>query len=118
MYLSILPMRSSLIFLPVCFSIIFFNFTNIPRASPLYLMGYIQRCLDKLSIKEICFVVQAQSSTSPPSSREEFRSPLSIFLQRNLHKETTKDLHKTEVHNSNSQSSPSEDNKDHKQSLL
>jgi len=43
---------SILIFLPICFSINFFHFTNISRTSSLCLMVYTQQRLDKSSIKE------------------------------------------------------------------
>ena len=62
LYLSTLSIWSSLIFLRVCFSIISFHFTNILRASNLYLMGYIQQCLNKLSIKEKVSMTSTQCS--------------------------------------------------------
>jgi len=51
-YFPLLSELSTLIFLPVCFSIWFFHFTNNSRSSSMCLMLYTQQCLKKLSIND------------------------------------------------------------------
>ena len=53
LYYPTLSIWSILVFLPICFSIIFFHFTSICRTSNICLIGYTQHRLDISSINEI-----------------------------------------------------------------
>ena len=60
--------------------------------------------------KNNCFEVQAPSSTSPPSPREEFSLSTKNLSTKEPPQRNYNSLYKGGVHNSNSQSSTQKDN--------